>query len=305
MGCGGFGVLALLVCFLSSLSSLTANEFGLKRNVLTGRVNPDYVYYGGRHLTGPLYQLLPFPATLETITYAKQGDALPVHTRTGGDPADPDSGGQPIIISGSFQFRFVRSLIPKVYLSFATFAQTKLRYELLGRNVMSNTAQKFTPQDFWLNRKLISDRMVRELNETIFYQGYGEVLYFEMERVDFAAQYEESITSIQVAEQLRVIREYEQKVAAVEQHIQVMRAVNNATVEKILASGRANSTVVVANATQRAFHLKQAAKAQGYRQVMDALGLESAEQKRRYLELKALSQAPQLTIGLDRACSKK
>ena len=45
-----------------------------------------------------------------------------------------------------------------------------------------------------------------------------------------------------------------------------MRAVNNATVEQLLASGRANSTVVVANATQRAFHLKQAAKAQGYRQ---------------------------------------
>ena len=37
MGCGGFGVLALLVCFLSSLSSLTANEFGLKRNVPLGR----------------------------------------------------------------------------------------------------------------------------------------------------------------------------------------------------------------------------------------------------------------------------
>lgn len=100
-----------------------------------------------------------------------------------------------------------------------------------------------------------------------------------------------------------MIREYEQKVATVEQHIAVLHAVNNATVEQILAGGVANSTLVVANASQKAFHLQQSAKAEGYAKVMDALKLETVEQKRRYLEIKALSKASQLTIGLYRACS--
>ena len=36
------------------------------------------------------------------------------------------------------------------------------------------------------------------LNETIFKDGYAEVVYFYIERVDFAPKYEASITAIQV-----------------------------------------------------------------------------------------------------------
>jgi hypothetical protein len=305
--CGGCSIVFVLL-FIFCVGSLTANEYGLARNTLTGRVDTRYVYTGGRYLIGPLTELISFPSTLQSITFAHtggrylHGDVMPVYTRTGGDPADPDSGGQPIMVSCSFMYRFVKDQIPNVYLSFATLLNAKNRYELLGRNAISNTAQKFTPKDFWTDRKKVSDRMQYELNKTVFEQGYAEVFQFYIARVDFAPQYEASITAIQVAEQSRVIREYEQKVAEVQQSIEVLNAENLAAIEKIEAEGQATATVVVANASQSAFKMQQDAKAVGYGHVFEHLGFDKPEHKRRYMELHALATAPKLTVGLDKVC---
>merc|ERR1739848_696642 len=122
----------------------------------------------------------------------------------------------------------------------------------------------------------------------MFWQGYAEVVYFYIERVDFAPQYEASITAIQVAEQSRVIREYEQKVAEVQQSIEVMNSENLAAIEKIEAEGKATATILVANASQYAFQLQQDAKALGFAKVFEKLGLDKPEHKRRYMELHAL-----------------
>jgi hypothetical protein len=215
------------------------------RNTITGRIDAAHVYYGGRNYIGwsmfvGLQEPLVYPSNLQTMIFTRHysGDRVnatvvsPVSTRTGGDRSDEqdlgkfmetESGGQPVLLSCSFQFRFLRERVPDVYLAFKSLRGALVRYELLGRNAIAVTAQRFTANEFWRSRKKISDQMRFMLNETIFKDGYAEVVYFYIERVDFAPKYEASITAIQVAEQLRTTRKYSQGVAEVQQQIEVLR----------------------------------------------------------------------------------
>ena len=79
--------------------------------------------------------------------------------------------------------KFVPELIQQVYLSFGSFEAARQRYLLLAGNVVSNTAQEYTPTDFWTKRRAISDRMLFRINRTLWHQGYVEAMQFEIMKV--------------------------------------------------------------------------------------------------------------------------
>jgi len=81
------------------------------------------------------------------------------------------------------QVKFVPELIQQVYLSFGSFQAARERYLLLAGNVVSNTAQEYTPTDFWTKRRTISDRMLFKINHTLWHQGYVEAMQFEIMKV--------------------------------------------------------------------------------------------------------------------------
>ena len=81
------------------------------------------------------------------------------------------------------QVKFVPELIQQVYLSFGSFEAARERYLLLAGNVVSNTAQEYTPTDFWTKRRTISDRMLFKINHTLWHQGYVEAMQFEIMKV--------------------------------------------------------------------------------------------------------------------------
>ena len=82
-----------------------------------------------------------------------------------------------------FQVKFVPEMIQSVYLSFGSFEAARERYLLLAGNVVSNTAQEYTPSDFWSKRRTISDRMLFKINHTLWHQGYVEAMQFEIMKV--------------------------------------------------------------------------------------------------------------------------
>merc|ERR1719253_407505 len=170
-----------------------------------------------------------------------------VNTRTGADPNDPDSGGQPIGISCAVQFKLRESRLIKTYLDFAGYSGAKQRFILLAGNMVSNTAQEFTPQDFWQRRHQIALRMLVKLNETLFEQG-AEAVSFEIMKVDFAQSFEDSITGVQVAEQQKVVNEYSQQVQQVEQQINVLNSHNQAHIAQISAQAVRKAKELVGNA---------------------------------------------------------
>jgi len=171
---------------------------------------------------------------------------------------DQQSGGQPIQISCAFQYVIVPSYLRQIYLSFGSYAAAKQRWLLLSGNMVSNVAQQFTPQDFWTDRKRISDTMRDAINNTLWENGYVMVTKFQIMKVDFADQFEDSITAVQVAEQQRVVNEYLQQVQAVVQTIEVLGAENNATIANISAGAAAYSKEITAAARRDAFNLSRA-----------------------------------------------
>ncbi|CAE8684353.1 unnamed protein product, partial [Polarella glacialis] len=227
------------------------------------------VQRGGIHITGPIAGYLPFPAAQVTMEFSaaflgQSADRPPIQTRTGAAPKDPESGGQPITISCAIQFHYETA---------------RQRYLLLSGNMVSNTAQEFTPQDFWTGRDRITDRMLHKINETLWRRG--------MVVVDFARSVDDSITAIQVAEQAKVVNEYEQQRQRVVQTIFVLKSQNEAAIANISAAADATSKKVRAHAKRDAFNLKQGMKARKYAQLKSALGLDQA-QLAEYFKIKSI-----------------
>ena len=78
-------------------------DSGIRKNLLTGYIS-DQAERGGIHFVGPLKTFFTVPAAQGTLQWSwSGGDRAPVQTRTGADPQDPDSGGQPISISCAVQ----------------------------------------------------------------------------------------------------------------------------------------------------------------------------------------------------------
>lgn len=292
----GFVLFILVTCVVV----LEPNQYGIRKNLLTGYIS-DRAERGGIHFVGPLKTFFTVPAAQGTLQWSwSDGDRAPVHTRTGADPQDPDSGGQPISISCAVQVKFVPELIQQVYLSFGSFQAARERYLLLAGNVVSNTAQEYTPTDFWTKRRTISDRILFKINHTLWHQGYVEAMQFEIMKVDFAKQFEDSITAVQVAEQAKVVNEYEQQVQRVVQHISVLQSENQATIANISAGAEAKSKEIKAAARRDAFNLKQSMKAQKYAELRSALDLNSAQMSE-YFKVKSIqgqSSQGKVVVGL-------
>mmetsp|Transcript_3784 Transcript_3784/g.11808 ORF Transcript_3784/g.11808 Transcript_3784/m.11808 type:complete len:343 (+) Transcript_3784:955-1983(+) len=296
--CAAFVAFILFFC----LASLSPNEYGIFRNYLSGSLDFD-VRRGGIYVTWPTKSFIKFPAAQQTLEFSGGSmDRPPVSTTTGADPKDPDSGGQPIVISCAIQFQFVRSTLRDVYLAFGSYEAARQRYLLLTKNQVSNTAQQFTPQDFWQRRDAIADKMLRHINETLWEDGYVVAMRFEIMKVDFAKGFEDSITAVQVAEQQRVVNSYDQQVQQVVQSIEVLKADNLAAIANISASADADAKEICAGATRDAFHLKQAMKAEKYAELQRELGLDP-QQMQEYFKIKSVQgqgQSGQVVVGVPR-----
>jgi len=306
IGLGGCGACFVLVFLFYTVfgKSLDPNEYGLYRNYLTGAIDQQVVR-GGLYFPGPLWGFMRYPAAQTTIEYSRSGyaDRLPVATRTGAaDSADKDSGGQQIHISCALQIQYVPSTIHDLYLGIGPYETARERHTLLAQNMISNTAQQYTPQDFWLKRNIISIEMLQQINDTLWTKGKVTAKRFEILKVDFPPSFEKTITSIQISEQQRVVNEYEQQVQKVVQSIAVMKADNDAVIANISAGADAASKEICANATRDAFKMKQQMKANKYKQLRDTLGFDT-ENMREYFKIKAVqsqTQKGKAVVGVPR-----
>lgn len=283
----GVLVFALLI-FQSTVKAVGPNEYGILRNYISGALETQVVR-GGIYLTGPFKSFVTFPATQVTLEFSAEpgADHAAVQTRTGADPKDPDSGGQPISISCALQYSFVPETLTDVYLAFGSYEAAQQRYILLAGNMVGNIAQEFTPQDFWTRRDTIAARMLRQINETVWRQGKAIVVRYEIMKVDFAQSFEDSITQVQVAEQAKVVNEYEQQVQEVVQSIEVMRSENLAMIANISAGAAATSKEICARAQRDAFNLKQGMKAQKYSELQRSLEF-NQQQLAEYFKIKSI-----------------
>lgn len=84
-----------------------------------------------------------------------EADERPIAARTGPDPDDKESGGQPIRLSVAFQYAIDRRDVPRIYQTFGTMHRAS--YLRFAKQAITNEAQQFTPRAFWLQRAQVRD----------------------------------------------------------------------------------------------------------------------------------------------------
>ena len=84
-----------------------------------------------------------------------------------------------------------------------------------AQQAITNVAQQFTPKQFWNDRRAIELAMHQQVNETIYQQGSGVVANLQLLKVEFKSNYEQTITNIQLQEQLKVTKNYALEVTRV------------------------------------------------------------------------------------------
>jgi len=280
-------VVVFFLVFSSLIKSVDPLSYGLLKSSFSGSVAPNPVQ-GGLHPVLPWYTYISFPATRVSLEWSHgfNADGIPVMTRTGKDKNDPDSGGQPIQISCAVQFELIPEDLHSIFLNLGSYANAKQRFILLASNMVSNTAQDFVPQDFWTRRAAIAAIMLKKVDQVLRPQG-AKAISFEIMKIDFAQQFEDSITGVQVATQQKVVNEYSQQVIQVLQQINVLWSRNSAEIALINGMAQKKATEIVGNATKNAFIVKQKAKANGYRDLQKALGL-TPPQMAEYIKIQSL-----------------
>jgi len=278
--CGS--ILFFAVIYLSSCwGMIQPTEFGLLRSGITGKVDLDTVYTGGRNFIGWGNEFIIFPSRLVNVL-------IVVDARTG--PGDSDnSGGQPVTLDVAFQYRIQSSSVSTVYRSFGM--NYEVAYRRFAAQAVTNAAQRFTPFAFWQVRASVEAAIQTDVTKALLTEGYATVENLQLVAVSFQPAYEQTITNIQLQEQLGVTRRFQLEVTAVDQEIAVLQAETDAQVNTINAEASRASSVVLNVATNDALVRGQQAKAEMYAQIRQHLNW-TQPNFLEYIRLKALNYQP-------------
>jgi len=280
-GCGGCALFWLVLFLATCWGMIQPTEFGLLRNGITGTVDLETVYSGGRHFIGWGNEFITFPSRMNTVHVV-------VQARTG--PGENDnSGGQPVTLDVSFQYRFQSERVPEVYRSFGLNYETA--YRRFAAQAVTNAAQQFTPFAFWQVRSSVEAAMKVAVNNALVNEGFANVEQLQLVAVSFQATYEQTITNIQLQEQLGVTRRFQLEVTAVEQEIAVLQSQTDAQVNTISAEATRESDVIINRANNDALISEQVAKAEMYAQLRQHLNW-TQPQFLEYIRYKALNSQP-------------
>merc|ERR1719453_1443332 len=296
---GGFILFAFVIFISSCWGFVEPTEHGLLQHTITGSVDLTRVYPGGRHFIGWGYNFILFPANLITLSFgnATWDERLSIQARTGPGDAQ-DSGGQPVRLSLSFQYKLTPERIPEVYRKFGM--QWETSYMRFAQQAVTNVAQEFTPRSFWEKREQVERECSRAVSNTLKENGYATIEHLQLMAISFESSYEQTITDIQLQEQLRVTKEFELKSRQVEKEIDLLESMTEAKVEKINAEADREKAVIVNEARAAALYTVQTTKALMYKEMRTHLNW-TQSQFLEYVKIKALHEqtGSNLKLGVE------
>jgi len=296
--CCSILLLVGIILLSSSWDQIKPTQYGLLRNGVTGTVDMANVYTAGRYFTGFTQRFILFPANYMTASYGNNSldEQREIRARTGADTgadSGASSGGQPVGLSISFQYQFAEQNIPQVYQTFGT--QWETPYMRFAQQAITNVAQQFTPRAFWMQRRNVEAAMRDAVNLTLQEQGFAFVRELQLRAVSFQTSYEQTITDIQLQEQLRVTKSYQLEVTRVTKQVDVQQSETDAAVLEINAEAARERAVIEGEANAAALEIEQNARATMYARLREHLGW-SADHFLQYMKMKALNAQPQRNV---------
>jgi predicted transcriptional regulator len=175
--------------------------------------------------------------------------------------------------------------------------QWETTYMRLAQQAITNVAQDFTPRSFWERRTTIEKAMTLAVNRTLAEDGFAAVERLQLTSIDFQDSYEQTITNIQLQEQLRVTKQFQLQVTEVLKEVDILQAQTTARVTKTNAEAARLSAVVMNEAAATALVLEQGAKAEMYARMRSHLNW-SQGQFLEYIRMKSLNSQPGANVKL-------
>ena len=168
-----------------------------------------------------------------------------------------------------------------------------------AQQAITNVAQQFTPKQFWNSRREIERAMHEQVNRTIYTQAFAMVPNLQLLKVDFKVNYEQTITNIQLQEQLKVTKNYALDVTRVLKEVDIMQSQTEAEIALIAATAQRDASDLVNQAQASALELEQSTKAYWYGRLKQALGWTN-DDVLKYVKIKSLAAQPpeSMTVGV-------
>lgn len=165
------------------------------------------------------------------------------------------------------------------------------RFMRFAQQAITNVAQQFTPKMFWSDRHAVEHGMHVAVNRTIRNQGYALIEGLQLLKVDFKVNYEDTITNIQLQEQLKVTKSYGLDVTRVLKEVDILGSETEAQIALITAEAKREAAVIVNQADAEALKLEQGTKAYWYTRLKAHMKWDN-EAFLQYIKIKSLSTQP-------------
>jgi len=129
--------------------------------------------------------------------------------------------------------------------------------------------------------------------------GKARTVSLQLLQVGFSSNYEDTITNIQLQEQLKVTKNFALDVTRVLKEVDILQSQTEADIALISATAQRDASIIVNQAEADALRLEQTTKADWYARLKAHLKWSNAEFLQ-YVKIKSLSSQPadSMTVGV-------
>ena len=235
-------LLVAIIMIAASFSVLSYNEVGLNYSSWFKTIE-DKTYEHGIHMIGLGHNFQKYDIKLNTIEFSNDENAtLPmIKCRT--------KDGLELDLEASLQYRADKDNIFNIYTSYGNEEKEILTRVVI--DVISETATRYTSNDFFTKRPVIQQEMQDDLQKDVLAATWHEVVFFQLRSLSLPDDFEFEIQNTEVKGQdiLKAESEFKRDKVRFQTNVIVAQKAVISTLEQ--AYGNANQTVFEAQAIEK------------------------------------------------------
>lgn len=263
---------AVLLCFLlvfvtpllvgMSFSRVDYYQVGFRKSRTSGKLDRSEVYESGRHMLGPDYFIMAYPATIQDIVL----DGLSAWSR-----ADDDDAGTILSMDVTIQYRIVEERLQALNLKVGFDVDQFVRNVCI--NVVKNVAVNFSADQFLEERRAIEGNISAVLDIEMLAVADVELRNFALRHVGFPSNFYARKLAASVQVQNNDAEEFGRLAAITRGNSSVqVKAIENEANELVEAAN-ADASLVVKLATNNATAIRGQAASAGLVALAQRLGV--------------------------------
>jgi len=269
-----FGIIAIVSIILISLSFsyVEYNELAFKKNKTTNEVDNSQVYTNGRYFWGVGYSAFTFPSTAITESFTDDGKgALSIFTEAG----------LSVKIECSFQYRLIPEELADLFDRYGiSYGQQVVN---IARSILKNVAPGFTTEQYYSQRKQISETFKAALTKNLHDQAHVEVLFFQLRKITFSTGVANKLLQTLVQNQINLQESYLQNATLIRKQTVTLQEETLANVTRIQSVANADASLIKQQADTNAFRIRLQSKQQALGHLFDTLGFNTTQLKLAFL----------------------